>query len=217
VTFVDTRSSITALLVLAALAAAVVATRAHTRAPAAGPAYRQLDDWRALSEGAHRRGPVDAPIEIVVFADFQCDACEQARFVLDAIRARHPDRVAVVYRHYPLRMTRTHADAAANAAECAGEQGRFFAFADALFDRQASIGRVPWTEYAGTAGVPDRARFEECVRAGAFLDVVERDAAAGDSIGVFALPTLIVNGRSFAGALTVADLERLIRDLARAS
>lgn len=139
-----------------------------------------------------------------------CPWCERVRFVLDTVRRRFPD-LALVYRHYPLRLTHPYSDAAAGASECAGEQGRFFEFAGALYNRQKDIGRLPWREFARVSGVPDTAQFDECIRSNRFQERVDRDAWVGDSLGIVGTPTLIVNGVVLTGAIAAQDLERQVQ------
>lgn len=204
----------TGLLVVCALAVTALALRHQFRKPRNILEPRRLSHWTALAREGHWRGPTDAKVIIIEFADFQCTACERVRFAIDSVLARHP-QVALVFRHYPLRMTHLDSDAAANAAECAGSQGRFFQFASKLFDRQNYIGKVPWRDFASESGVGDLDAFDRCVRANRFGRKVERDAAVGDSIGVFATPTLIVNGVVGTGAVTTRELERYVESFLR--
>lgn len=170
-----------------------------------------VPSWREMAAVGHRRGPTSAPSVILEFADFQCTACERVRFSIDSVLARHPDDVALVYRHFPLRLTHPHSDAAANAAECAAAHGRFFEFATALFDEQNYIGRRAWSHFASRAGITDSTAFSACVDARTFASTVDRDAALADSIGVLGTPTLIINGRILAGAVSAAQIERALQ------
>ena len=204
----------TGLLVLSALTITGLLVRreffASPPPSAAVTELRQLDDWAGLAAAGTRMGPADAPVEIVEFSDFQCPFCAVVQETLAAVRARHPDRVAVVYRHFPLDAIHPHARGAANAAECAGEQDAFEPYHDLLFTAQDSIGRRGWDRFAEEAGVPDLDAFRRCVEEARYASRVERDAQAAAELGLDATPTLIVNGTVYSGAPDEAELERLV-------
>jgi protein-disulfide isomerase len=109
-------------------------------------------------------------------------------------------------------MTHQFAEAAANAAECAGQQGRFAEFANETFNHQSRIGRTPWVEFAAKSGVADTMAFNKCVTDRAFSQLIDRDVAAGDSLEIVGTPTMVINGTIVTGALTVSQLERRISE-----
>lgn len=117
----------------------------------------------------------------------------QAERRIDQLREGYRDDLAVSYRHFPLPI-HAHAFEAAVASECAGEQGRFLAFHDALFDNQETIGIDPWIEFAKRASVSDHARFLACLDEEAPRDRVEADIALAQSIGVTGTPSFVVEG-----------------------
>jgi NhaA family Na+:H+ antiporter len=203
----------TGVLVACAVAVTTAVLRREFLAAAPPPAAaepRRIDDWEPLAREGARMGSAGAPVSIVEFSDFQCPFCRTVQGPLAAARARHGDRVAIVFRHLPLDAIHPHARAAANAAECAGDQGRFEAYHDLLFARQDSIGITPWARFAADAGVPDLPQFEACVAEERHADRVERDARLATALGLEATPTLIVNGTVYSGAPDEAELERLI-------
>ena len=201
-------------LIAAAATMAGMAIRHYAAGPRVVSTTRSVEHWRMLAHDGHRRGPAAAPVTIVEFADFQCPSCERVRFSIDTVLTRHSADVALVYRHYPLRMTHPYSDAAANAAECAADQGRFFELATAMFDSQSRLGYVSWSSLGARSGVRDTARFNRCVTGKWHAANVERDAAVGDSIGLFGTPTLIINGKLLVGALSTSELEHEV-DAAR--
>lgn len=206
----------TGILVLCAVAVtALLARREFFAAPPPQTAVtelRQLDDWTALAEEGTRTGPADAPVQIVEFSDFQCPFCAVVQETLATIRERHPETVAVVYRHFPLDAIHPHARAAGLAVECAGEQGRFEAYHDALFAAQDSIGRKGWDRFAAESGIGDLDAFRRCVEEERYAARVSRDAEVAAELELEATPTLIVNGAVFSGAPTLDELERLVSD-----
>ncbi len=170
-----------------------------------------VSHWEKYLTGGHRLGPANAKLTIVEFVDFECPFCKQ--LALGPLRhsmQRHPD-MAVIIRQRPMPYHR-FAYPAARAAECAASQGRFPAFHDALFERQDSLGLKSFVEFARTAGVPDLDTFNACTAVSSAIPGVDRDVAAGDSAGVFATPSIIVNGMLITGAPDSAHLEKYIVD-----
>lgn len=181
-------------------------------APRPAPAVEvAVENWQAFAATGSRMGAAGAPVRIVEFSDFQCRYCADVSTTLRRLRDRYPGRVSVVYRHYPLERN-PHAFTAAVAAECAGEQGRFEAYHDALFARQDSIGKRPWSAYAREARVPDTAEFERCVREGRFAERVRGDMAAGDRAGVMATPAFIFDGKMVDGTAGAARVEKWVAE-----
>ena len=113
---------------------------------------------------------------------------------MDSLRAKYPQDVAVLFRHFPLPM-HPYARPAALAAVCAAAQGRFETFYDALYNLQDSLGHMPWLRYAVRAGVPDTAAFATCVADSAGVARLTDDQAAGNKLQVEGTPTVLVNGR----------------------
>ena len=155
-------------------------------------------------------GDLDAPIRIVEFADFQCPACARAHAMLEELQSKYPDRIAVVFRHYPLERRHPYAFAAALASECAAEQGRFAVFHRQLFERQDSIGKTNFEEFARAAGVQDLKSFGTCIEEERYADKIRADVREGDRIGVRATPSLIIGGYLYEGAPPVAVVEQLL-------
>lgn len=196
----------------AVVVAAAVARREIFPAAAQGPDMkpRAVDNWAQLVSAGRWLGRSDAPVRIVEFSDFQCPFCARTHPVVEAVRRRHPDRVSVLYRHFPLDAIHPYARPAAVASECAGEQGRFGEFATLLFAQQDSLGAKPWSRFAAQAGVPDSSAFARCVHEGRTLPNVERDARTGAATRIEVTPTLVINGTLRPGAITEAALDSLV-------
>jgi protein-disulfide isomerase len=205
----------TALLVACAVlvTALVVRREFFSSPPGAEPTFRQVENAHLLlTRDGQVLGPLDAPVRIVEFSDFQCPFCAQVQKDLRRVRERFPADVAVAYRHFPIDAIHPHARGAALAAECAGSQGRFEAYHDALYSDQQGIGVRDWESFAEAAAVPDLQRFNRCVAEGGHLQQIARDVSVGDSIGVKATPTFILNGRMFSGTLPEDEWVRLINE-----
>ena len=206
-----------AVLVVCALVVtgAVVKREFLSAPPSASPAPaapRMVAVEADLTRGVRLLGSADAPVKIVAFLDFQCPFCSTFHQTLQRVRARHPDRVAVAYRHLPLDAIHPHARAAGLAAECAGEQGRFESYADLLFAQQDAIGQKEWRRFAEEARVPDVPSFDACMAERRWADEVDRDARMAAEMSIVVTPTFIINGTLIPGATPEADLEKWILD-----
>lgn len=177
------------------------------------PHTEQVSDWRRYAAQGHRSGPAAAPVDIVVFSDFQCPACRILAGYLDAIRMEFPDQVAVVHRHAPLPIHQ-YAVAAAQASECAARQDRFEQFHDALFQAQASIGTLPWSRFAQVAGVPDEPAFDRCMAETAPVAALQRDTADAHALKLNSTPTWMVNGVLFRGTPPMDTIRAYVRQAA---
>ena len=160
-----------------------------------------------------RRGPAQAPVTIVEFSDFQCPYCRQAETTLREVRRRYGDQVRLVYMDFPLK---SHAGAmdAALAARCAGEQGHFWEYHDALLGDQSQLSIIPLTNLAGQLGL-DTASFSSCMSERRYEDAVRADMAAGANAGASGTPSFLVNGRLVRGAPSYAELSAMIEQALR--
>lgn len=153
-------------------------------------------------------GPADAPIEIVEFSDFQCPYCLAAYPTVKQVLATYGDRLRFVHRHYPLP---NHLDArpAAEAAECANEQGKFWMYHDRLFADPAKLGNAALKQSAADLGL-DAEKFNACLDSHKYKHVVDRDIREGDEAGVSGTPAFFINGRVLVGAHPFDAFKRLI-------
>lgn len=209
--------ALTGVMVLCAVTVTGLAVRQQFFRPSGAAAAGQpapprvVADWRELARAGQRIGPADAKVTIVEFSDFQCPFCARLQKNLHEVLARNPSSFTLVYRHYPLAQ-HTHAREAALAAECAGAQGRFGPFHDALFANQDSIGVRGWGWFANLAGGVDSVALAQCVSRGDERGRLAEDRTAGDRLEIAGTPTFLVNGRVFTGAPSPEELERMIRD-----
>ncbi|HEX8150878.1 MAG TPA: thioredoxin domain-containing protein [Pyrinomonadaceae bacterium] len=139
------------------------------------------------------KGKADAAVTVVEFTDYQCPSCAAAQPVLEKLIAEYGDRVRFVVRDFPLNM---HPDArkAAEAAEAAREQGKYWDFIAILFRNQSALKTEQLKQYAQVLGL-DRAKFDAALEDGRFAEKVERDLIDGQKFGVSGTPTFFVNGR----------------------
>jgi protein-disulfide isomerase len=204
------------IVAVVATVLALVATVAFVRRqleppPPQGFARRPVADADAYAADGRRYGALAPQATLVEFSDFQCPYCKRLHGSLAQLLARHPGKVAVVYRHYPL-VNHSLAFPAALAAECAGQQGRFPQYAALAFEKQDSLSFVTSDEIAERAGVPDLARFRSCRQDAATRAVIDRDIAAGEALHLQGTPGLLIDGKLLEGALPVDTLEAILRN-----
>jgi protein-disulfide isomerase/uncharacterized membrane protein len=164
---------------------------------------------------AHRIGAANAPVQIVVFSDFQCPFCRQLVPVLQRIRAEFPHEATIAYRHFPL-AGHPRALPAAIAAECAAEQGAFWEYHDKLFAEGADLSDAGLLGLAASVGL-DQQRFTACLRSAPPRAVVEVNLKEATELGLPGAPSVFINGRRVEGPLTYENLIDRIKELLRAS
>jgi protein-disulfide isomerase len=139
------------------------------------------------------KGNSNAPVTIVEFTDFQCPSCAQQHPVLEKIVSEFGDRVRLVVRDFPLSQ-HPHAPKAAEAAEAAREQGKYWEYVAVLFRNQSALEVGKLKQYASELGL-DRNRFDASLDSGKFAEKVQRDVLDGDKLGVNGTPTFYINGK----------------------
>lgn len=172
----------------AAKVAAPSAAAPSVAAPsAAAPSVGALPE---LSDADHVRGDADAPVTIYEYSDFECPFCSRFHPTMVQALQEYDGKVKWVYRHFPLSF---HPSAlpAANAAECAGEQGKFWEYADELFANQTSLGAALYTKIAGDLGL-NMSKFDDCVAASTYASAISADQAGGVAAGITGTPGSII-------------------------
>ncbi len=154
-------------------------------------------------------GPIDAPVTIIVFSDFQCPFCARVQPVLEQLRAGHPDEVRVVFRNLPLAFHQ-HARELAKVALAADAQGKFWPMHDLIFARK-EMNAANWKPLAKrlrlNAGKMIRVMNSEEVE----QKIVE-DEAAAKAFGVNGTPSFFINGRFIGGAQPIEGFERIVNE-----
>jgi protein-disulfide isomerase len=160
-------------------------------------------------ERDHIRGPVDAPVTVLEYGDFECPYCGQAEPVVRELLLDFGD-VAYVWRHLPLNDVHPRAQEAAEAAEAAANQGAFWEMHDLLLERQDALRPEDLVRYAEELGL-DVERFEEDLRTRAGVRRVSEDVDSADISGVSGTPTFFVNGLRHYGAYDIATLSAAVK------
>jgi protein-disulfide isomerase len=145
-----------------------------------------------LSARDHLRGNVQAPVQLVEFGDFECPYCGRAFSVVQALERALGDGLLVAFRHFPLTV-HPHALLAAEAAEAAGAQGRFWEMHDLLFQHQESLELPDLVDYAQSLAL-DAARFADDLRRHRHGGRIKADLRSGALSGVNGTPTFYING-----------------------
>jgi protein-disulfide isomerase len=169
-----------------------------------------------VNEGDHLRGSPDAPVVLVEYADFECPYCGAAYAVVKKLETDLPDMLAVVFRQFPLANVHPHAQLAAEAAEAAGAQGRFWKMHDVLFQHQDALAPADLLRYAVPLHL-DLERFASDLSSHLFLPRIEDDMQEGLQSGVHGTPTFFINGVLHRGGHDQASLRAAILQVAAAA
>jgi protein-disulfide isomerase len=158
---------------------------------------------------ARVKGDPKAPITIVEFSDFQCPFCKKSESTLHELLTKYNGRVKLAYLDFPLREIHPQAQSAAEAARCAGEQGKFWEYHDALYAEQSKLDGAELLTRARALNL-DAKSFQSCLSSGKFKSKIEADIEQGRKVGVAGTPGFFVNGVFLSGAVPQADFEKII-------
>lgn len=150
-------------------------------------------------------GLSNAHVTILEYGDFECPYSAMARPVLEGLVDEYPDAIHLIFRHFPITRTNRHATLAAEAAESAGAQGRFWEMHDLLFAYQDQLTFESVRHFARLIGL-DGERFDHDMMAHRYRSEVQRDFRRGVQDGVSGTPTLFVNGRRYNGSRDRASI-----------
>jgi len=181
----------------------------------------KLPDAPVPLKGAALRGNKSAPVALIVYSDYQCPYCGRfARESLPTILKKYvePGQILLAFRNLPLTAIHPFAHKAAEAAECAGAQGKYWSMHDLLFEDQKHLSE-PDLQRRADALELDRRRFDECL-AGEAITQVKDDEAVAQALGITGTPTFFIGtlkagdavavSRRLAGALPIQDFEKAL-------
>jgi Na+/H+ antiporter NhaA len=161
-------------------------------------------------ERDHVRGPGEAPVTLVEYGDYECPYCGRAEPIVRELLQTFSEELRYVFRHLPLADVHPHAELAAEAAEAASAQGRFWEMHDLLFADQNALEPADLRRRAGQLGL-DVDRFWDEVRSRAYARRVTEDVRSADESGVAGTPTFFINGLRHQGPYDVDTLSAAIR------
>jgi protein-disulfide isomerase len=166
----------------------------------------------SVSERDHIQGPEVAPVTLVEYGDYECPYCGQAYAVVKQLQQRLGERLRFVFRNFPLAEMHPHAQQAAEAAEAAGAQGKFWRMHDTLYEHQRALDHVHLVKYAGDLGL-DTEQFRQALQSQAEAPRVREDFLSGVRSGVNGTPTFFINGARHDGSF---ELHALLQAVERA-
>jgi len=164
--------------------------------------------FKVDTEGHPREGSPTAPVQIVEWSDFQCPYCSMADDTVKQVQTKYGDKVALIYRHFPLPM-HDHAHRAAEAAMCADDQGKFWQYHDTLFANQHALTDDDLIKYAGNVGM-NADDFKACLTSNKHQADVDADASDGEKVGMSGTPGFYINGRMLSGAQPIEAFSEII-------
>jgi protein-disulfide isomerase len=171
----------------------------------------KVDVSKLEAGDAPTKGPDDAPVKIVAFADFQCPYSNRASKNLEKVAAKFGDKVQLVFKHYPLPFHK-EARAAAMAAMAAGEQGKFWQMHDLIFDNQRRLKEdAIFEELAEELGL-NMSKFKKDFQNPAYQAAIDEDKKQGLAVGVRGTPIIFINGTRMVGAQPTSKLEARIKE-----
>ncbi|OLE83407.1 MAG: hypothetical protein AUG07_08280 [Acidobacteria bacterium 13_1_20CM_2_60_10] len=160
---------------------------------------------------ARIRGNPKARVMIVEFSDFQCPYCSQAQSTLKNLLAKHEGQLALAFRDFPVQRTHPQAESAAEAARCAGDQGKFWEYHDLLFSNQNKLDLSGLLEKARTLKL-DEKQFESCLSGEKYKAQIQQDSQDGLRAGVTGTPGFFINGIYVDGAQQETVFEQAIHE-----
>jgi protein-disulfide isomerase len=162
-----------------------------------------------VSQTDHIEGPANARVTLVEYGDFECPNCAQAYHAVNMLLKHFAGRLCFAYRHYPLREVHPHAELAAEAAEAAGAQGRFWQMHALLFDNRMHLKPNSLHQYAAKLEL-DLPRFDFELEQHVHLQRVQEHVAGGRQSGVRGTPGFFVNGELHDASFGFEHLEAAI-------
>lgn len=172
------------------------------------PTIRDLDYSKLLlpiQPNDHIAGSPDAPFTLVEYGDYECPDCGRLFVIIREMQARSPAQLRLVFRHYPRSGIHPHAQMAAEAAEAAGAQGKFWEMHDLLFANQTALAEKNLNSYAERLSL-DMHRFRDELKDRTYENRVREDFRRGVENGVYGTPGLFINGVRYDRGLDIGSL-----------
>jgi protein-disulfide isomerase/uncharacterized membrane protein/rhodanese-related sulfurtransferase len=195
--------------VLVGVPAFYLLARHSQLAPAAPQATPASLVERLVRPGSYETGNPQALLTVVEFGDFECPVCGRGEAAAREVRTQYARQVRFVFRQFPLERIHPFAEKAAEASECAGQQGKFWEMVGKIYSRQFDLGIEGLERDAAELGV-DQPRFNQCLASGAMAGRVRQDVEDGRALGVRATPTFFSGQRMIEGVMTAAQFSQLV-------
>jgi protein-disulfide isomerase len=188
---------------------------AKTEVPAA-PAQAQGEEkgpeqdttvYKVTAGNAPSKGPKNAPLEVIIFSDFQCPFCKRVEPTLAQMEKEYAGKIRMVWKNYPLPF-HNNAEPAAQAALAAHAQGKFWQMHDTLFANMTALDRPSLDKYAQEVGL-NMAKFKADMDSGKYKDQVQAEMKEGQAVGVNGTPAVFINGRKISGAYPFETFKKI--------
>lgn len=155
----------------------------------------------------YEKGDPNAPVVLVEFADYECPYCQKVNPQIQQLKKEFGDKLTIAFKDFPLPMHHS-AEKAAEAARCAGQQGKYWEYHDVLFySKQLEIDDLK--EHARVLKL-DGDQFDACLDSGREAEVVQKDLEEGKQLGLTGTPSFFINGHFFSGVIDVGTLRDLV-------
>ncbi len=153
-------------------------------------------------------GPEDAKVTIVEYSDFECPFCQRVQETIKQVIEEYKGQVRLVFKNYPLSFHK-NAVIAAEAGECANEQGKFWEMHDKMFANRLSLEEKDLKKYAKDIGL-NEAQFNQCLDSGKYKSAIDKDVVDGNKRGFSGVPAFFINGRLLSGAQPIEEFRKII-------
>lgn len=192
---------------------AVAAKNMPSPTPSPSPAPTAVGAPAPISDDEDIRGNKDAEITLIEYSDFECPFCNRFHPTAQQIVDEYDGKVNWVFRHFPLSF-HANAEDASEAAECAGDQGKFWEYGDELFKNQSNLGPATYTQIATSLGL-NLGTFQSCLDSDKYIEKIRAQAKEGAAAGVTGTPgTFVVdkdgNAELIKGALPYASVKQIV-------
>ena len=164
-----------------------------------------------VGEGDHIEGPEDALVTFVEYGDYECPHCRQAHSIVNELQGLLGDQFRYIFRNFPITTVHPNAQLAAEAAEAAGAQGKFWEMHDALFQTEGPLEKEKILQLATDLEL-DMERFQMELDEQVYAERVREDFLDGARSGVNGTPTFFINGRQVVGAVPYDTIRQTIEE-----
>jgi protein-disulfide isomerase len=155
-------------------------------------------------------GPVDAKVVVVEFQNYLCPHCQQEYPILDKVINEYSNRVKFVFRDYPVEFAFPGSELAAQAGECADDQGKYWEYVGLLYDNQVSLNNEETLKNLAKQLMLDEVEFNNCLTTKKYYAEVMMDLQAGATLGVSGTPTFYIQGVKVANSISYANFKKVL-------
>jgi len=192
---------------------------AKTEVPAAPAAAAQGEEkgpeqdttvYKVAAGDSQTKGPKNAPLEVIIFSDFQCPFCKRVEPTLAQMEKEYNGKIRMTWKNFPLPF-HNNAEPAAEAAMAAAAQGKFWQMHDTLFANNTALDRPNLEKYAQDLGL-NMAKFKSDLDAQKYKDTIQSETKEGQAVGVNGTPAVFINGRKISGAYPWETFKKIADD-----